>query len=181
MNNKLFLIPVCGLILLFCACDKTKSYEEMVKEEKTAIERFIDENELIIVTDFPEGDFGEKVFYQTPEGLYMHIISKGTDVQLNTNDNIYVRFKGRVEFKNSTEASTLYGSPDMFLYDNAYSYSSSDWICEGITIPLQYVKYEGKVSLIVPSKLSTSYLQNYVLPVYYKEVEYTMDMEKLQD
>ena len=48
-----------NILLILCAalvaisCSKTKSYTDMLKDEKKAIERFIDDKGLEILDDFP--------------------------------------------------------------------------------------------------------------------------------
>ena len=49
-----------NILLILCAtlvaisCSKTKSYTDMLKDEKKAINRLIDENDFEILKDFPE-------------------------------------------------------------------------------------------------------------------------------
>ncbi len=181
MKNKLFFTFLFGLFLLSTSCDKTKTYAEMLKEEKDATNRFIDQNRFVVVEDFPQGDFGQNVYYKTPEGLYMHIISKGTEVNLKTGDYVYIRFKGRLLFKDETTSTNSGDYPWTFLYNNPYSYSGDYFICEGITIPLKYIGDQGKVSLIIPSRLGAYNEKNYVLPVYYKEITYTVNREEVSN
>ena len=186
MKNKLFfaLLSVAAL-LMATACEKTKSYAEMVKEENEAIARFIEENDFKIVTTRPEKlPYDEKVYYKTPEGLYMHVISAGTSVvdftSTTPDDNVFVRFKGRRLFKDSEDeinSATIFE----FSYNNPYSYYSSVVICQGIIIPLQKeynLGDEAKVSLIIPSKLGAATEQSLVSPLYYKEITYTVSPQK---
>ena len=60
-----------NILLILCAalvaisCSKTKSYTDMLKDEKKAIERFIDDKGLEILDDFPADSTGFK-FVPTP-------------------------------------------------------------------------------------------------------------------
>jgi len=181
MKHKItFLLLSCVFLAMF-SCSKTKTYAELLKEENAAISRFIDEKELTIVYDLSEMDtLNEKVYYKISDSLYMHIISKGRPLNLQTGHNVYVRYVNAYEIKNGIDYSANLTFPYTFKYNIPLTYGGTDEytfnpICEGIVIPLRYVGYGGKVSLIVPSKSSSTYFMNNVLPMYFQEVTYTMD------
>ena len=74
-----------NILLILCAalvaisCSKTKSYTDMLKDEKKAIERFIDDKGLEILDDFPaDSVFKENQFVLLDNGVYLNIIDKGT-------------------------------------------------------------------------------------------------------
>ena len=74
-----------NILLILCAalvaisCSKTKSYTDMLKDEKKAINRLIDENDFEILKDFPEDSvFKENQFVELENGTYLNIIEKGT-------------------------------------------------------------------------------------------------------
>lgn len=75
-----------NILLILCAalvaisCSKTKSYTDMLKDEKKAINRLIDENDFEILKDFPEDSvFKENQFVLLDNGVYLNIIDKGSD------------------------------------------------------------------------------------------------------
>ena len=75
-----------NILLILCAalvaisCSKTKSYTDMLKDEKKAIERFIDDKGLEILDDFPaDSVFKENQFVLLDNGVYLNIIDKGSD------------------------------------------------------------------------------------------------------
>ena len=70
-----------NILLILCAalvaisCSKTKSYTDMLKDEKKAINRLIDENDFEILKDFPEDSvFKENQFVELENGTYLNII-----------------------------------------------------------------------------------------------------------
>ncbi len=74
-----------NILLILCAalvaisCSKTKSYTDMLKDEKKAIDRLIDENDFEILKDFPKDSvFKENQFVELENGVYLNIIDKGT-------------------------------------------------------------------------------------------------------
>ena len=74
-----------NILLILCAalvaisCSKTKSYTDMLKDEKKAIERLIDANDFEILDDFPKDSiFKENQFVKLENGVYLNIIDKGS-------------------------------------------------------------------------------------------------------
>ena len=72
-----------NILLILCAalvaisCSKTKSYTDMLKDEKKAINRLIDENDFEILKDFPEDSvFKENQFVRLENGTYLNIIER---------------------------------------------------------------------------------------------------------
>ena len=179
-NILLILCVVLGAI----SCSKTKSYTDMLKDEKKAIERLIDENDFKILKDFPKDSvFKENEFVLLDNGVYMNIIDKGTSERavLNKTKMLY-----RCKLHYFIEVDTLvyenYGphsngtSPLPFTYgeyssNNPYDFSYN-WVSEGLQVPLQYVGDRALVKLIVPFKRGTYYDQGKGLPVYYEIIEY---------
>lgn len=74
-----------NILLILCtalvaiSCSKTKSYTDMLKDEKEAIERLIDANDFEILDDFPKDSiFKENQFVKLENGVYLNIIDKGS-------------------------------------------------------------------------------------------------------
>ncbi len=183
MKNKIFFACLALLIFLSASCSKGKSYVELLKEEQTAISRFIDDNNFVILDKFPADTvFAANEFYKTSDGLYVNIIQKGIPLNYIYNENIYLDVKDFILFKNDTTHYDL--GVFRILYNNTYSYTfeqNSNIICDGILYPLQYVGYEGKAKLIIPSKQSTSYYQSQVTPLYIGEVTYRTNIDRVSE
>ncbi|MDR1719940.1 MAG: DUF4827 domain-containing protein [Dysgonamonadaceae bacterium] len=173
-KTTVFLISFFAIMLAGISCNDQKTAQEMLDDEKKATSRFISSNGFVILSAYPEdGVFGEKEFYKTDDGLYIHVIDSGDGTRARyLKDAILVRYEGMCYFKDDT---TKYNSsslgPYEFIYGNSLSYGS--YGCEGWAIPLQYVGRNAVVSLIVPSALGNSYDQNYFNPVYYARLKYT--------
>ncbi len=174
----LFFLSILSVMIAGSACNSQKTTQELLKEEKVAIQRFIDKNKFIILSEYPEnGVFKDKEFYKTAEGLYIHVIDSGNGKRARyLKDEIQVRFEGMYHFKSDPD-SALYkydspsSAPYSFIYGNSASYGT--YGCNGWAIPLQYVGEEAVVSLIVPSKLGYSDDYSYIRPVYYAKLKYT--------
>ena len=62
------------------SCGKTKSYTDMLNDEKKAISRLIDERGFEILSEFPKDSiFKENQYVKLKSGLYLRIIDKGSD------------------------------------------------------------------------------------------------------
>ena len=181
MKNKIYFAFFALLVFLSAACNKGKSYTELLKEERTAIDRLIIQNDFVILKEFPADTvFGEKEFYKTSDGLYLNIIDRGIPVEYKDNWSIYLRYRGYMRFKNDTTKYSDMSGQIKFMYNVPSSYLVySDILCNGIMEPLKYVGYEGKARLIIPSKQGTSAAEAGVYPVYFDEVIYTVDIENI--
>ena len=196
----LFLLSILALSFGFQACDNTKTYAEMLEDEKKGIEDFIRQNNIKVISqsDFYAQDSTTKdnEFVQLASGVYMNIVSKGypdTDDYINendtvkSNDQILVRFMEYSILDKDTTLSNLNATEmvDEFLYKvtsssiagtflQGYmmSYYSSTAVPAGWLVPLTYVRNGAHVKLIVPSKMGQKTALQYVYPYYYDIQKY---------
>lgn len=194
------LMIVCAALLAL-SCNKTKSYTDMLKDQKKAIERLIDKEGFEILKDFPKDSvFGEKQFVELENGVYLNIIDKGTNeravygtkilyrctmyypmnpVYIDARDsyNRLITPYGYYLVSDSTYISSNYGphsngtSPYSFTYGD---YTSSN-VGEGLMTPLQYVGDRAKVKLIVPFKRGLPADNSNGEPAYYEILEYKFE------
>ena len=161
-----------NILLILCAalvaisCSKTKSYTDMLKDEKKAIERFIDDKGLEILDDFPaDSVFKENQFVLLDNGVYLNIIDKGSDQRA-------VQYKTKMLYRCGT-------SPIAFTYGDYSKNSPYDpsyyYVSEGMQEPLKYVGDRAKVKMIVPFKRGAYNDQSNGQPVYYEILEYIFE------
>lgn len=182
-----------NILLILCAalvaisCSKTKSYTDMLKDEKKAIERLIDANDFEILDDFPKDSiFKENQFVKLENGVYLNIIDKGSSeraVQYKT--KMLYRCKLRYILDTDTLVFENYGPHSNGTYPIPFTYgdysksnpydASYQRVSEGLQTPLQYVGDRAKVKLIVPFKRGTYYDQSKGQPVYYEILEYIFE------
>ena len=169
-----------NILLILCAalvaisCSKTKSYTDMLKDEKKAIERFIDDKGLEILDDFPaDSVFKENQFVLLDNGVYLNIIDKGSDqraVQYKT--KMLYRCKMSYFMDSTIVAIENYGphsngtSPIAFTYGDYSKNSPYD---------PSYVGDRAKVKMIVPFKRGAYNDQSNGQPVYYEILEYIFE------
>ena len=143
---------------LFQACDNSKTYAEMLEDEKNAVERFIKDSAIhvISVDEFERNDtvtkakangdaYDEFVFF-SGEGVYMQIIDRG-DYDVNDKDaykfvdgniictryaetNVDTRELAafNIPLEEYMDAGQLYAYPAVFRYVKAETYSAGTFI-----------------------------------------------------
>lgn len=153
----------------------------MLREEKKAIERFIDKNDFVVLKEYPKDSiFGEKEYYKTNEGLYIHVVQKGSSTRAKALDNITIRFEYQHDVRDAARGDTttiirpslLY--PFSFVYGISQTYSDmSSPVCVGWVVPLAYIGEGGIVDIIIPSSIGSYSDSNSIIPVFYKNLHYT--------
>ena len=192
----LFFLSLLALSLGFQACDDSKTYAEMLEEEKDGINNFIKDRNIKVIsqTEFYEQDSttkskdrGDDVdeFVQLTSGVYMQIVDKGSENKADTvksNDEVLVRFMEYSILDKDTTLSNLAAAETVdafrytvtsssiagtFLQGYMMSYYSSPAVPAGWLVPLTYVHDMAHVRLIVPSKMGHQTAMQYVYPYYY--------------
>lgn len=159
---------------LFQACDNSKTYAEMLEDEKNAVERFIKDSAIhvISVEEFERNDtvtkakangdaYDEFVFF-SGEGVYMQIIDRGDYDQNDKNKykfvdgniictkyseiNVDTRELAafNIPMEEYMDAGQLYAYPAVFRYVKAETYSA------GTFIQMDYVWGQYYASTVVP-------------------------------
>ena len=171
---------------LFQACDNSKTYAEMLEDEKNAVERFIKDSAIhvISVEDFERNDtvtkakangdaYDEFVFFSS-EGIYMQIIDRGDydaddknaykfedrDIICTKYKEINVDTRELASFNIPTEeymdAGPLYANPAVFVYVKKETYSA------GTFVEMDYVwaSYYGSTAVPQGWLLALPYLRD---------------------
>lgn len=184
----LFFLSLLACGLAFQACDNTKTYAEMLEDEKDAIKAFIRDSSITVIsqTEFYRNDSTtkENEYVQLASGVYMNIVNKGSANLADTvkpNDQILVRFseyslmdkKATIsnlgyaevvdEFNYRVTSSSIAGQ---FTQGFMLSYYGTS-VPAGWLVPLAYVRDGACVKLIVPSKMGHSSAMQSVYPYYY--------------
>jgi hypothetical protein len=180
-KGTIYSISAIAIFCILLSCNSEKSMQELLQEEKKAIERFIDRNDLVILKEYPkDGVFKEKEYYRTNEGLFFHVVDSGNGLRVKYLDDVTVRFEYLDDVKTAARGDTtaivrpsLY-YPFVFQYGVSQTYSiSGSPVCSGWIIPLLYVGKGAVVDLIIPSSLGSSGDYNNITPVFYKNLRYT--------
>lgn len=195
------LMIVCAALLAL-SCSKTKSYTDMLKDQKKAIDRLKDKEGFVFLKDFPKDSiFKENEFVELENGVYLNIIDKGTSERAVYGTKIlyrctmyypmntaYIGYKdtstgwpvtpyGLNLTSDNKSLSSNYGphSNGTSPYPFTYGDYTSWYVSEGLMTPLLYVGDRAKVKLIVPFKRGLSADNNNGEPAYYEILEYKFE------
>lgn len=187
----LFLLSLLALSAGFQSCDNTKTYAEMLEEEKDGINDFIRKNNIKVISqsEFYAQDsvtnLDNNEYVQLASGVYMQIVDRGSTQKADTvknNDEVLVRFMEYSildkdttlsnldatetvdAFRYSVTSSSIAG---LFLQGYMLTYYSSAAVPAGWLVPLTYVRDMAHVKLIVPSKMGHQSAMQYVYPYFY--------------
>lgn len=178
---KSIVLTLFGLLILTTSCKNQKTYAERLSDERKAIDLFIAKNNLQVLKNFPaDGEFGDSDFYKDPySGVYFNIVEYGdTTVKPQWREYVYIRFKGLSYFSTSdTIKYTNHQStfPEQLEYVGPVnSTTQAAYATAGWAVPLSYVGHKGKVKMIIPFSMGSSYDKSQYTPTYYDQIEYRL-------
>lgn len=186
--KKLIGVVISMIVLLaaFSACDG-ETYIDKLNDEKKAIDKFIKDNGIKVVHDFPE-KFEENVFFKDPTtGVYIHVLKFG-DQDKPSRDKKTEVFMRYDSIYNLLDNKAEGGAPNWdyytgisFKYGLSSTYSSSSstssayyFLSQGCVVPLDYdLGNNAEVKLIIPFESGSTYQFSLYKPLYYSRLKYT--------
>ena len=185
----LFFLSLILACVFFQSCNNTKSYADMLDDEKAAIKDYIKDNGIKVISqsEFYAQDSTTNVdkneYVHLANDVYMQIVDKGIPGDtVKKNDLILVRFMEYSimdkdttlsninatsivdEFKYTTSGTSIAG---IFTQGYMMAMYSSTVVPAGWLIPLTYVYNMAHVKLIVPSKMGHTTASQSVYPYFY--------------
>lgn len=162
-------------IAMFSSCNDSKTYAQYLNDEKEIIERFVNQNDLTILTEYPKDSvFKEKeFFFDTSSGVYYNVIDSGNGRRILGGEEFYIRFKGLkyISSDDTTTFSNIYSlQPEVLVYGNSTTYPTVAWVA-----PLKNVGNRAKVRMIVPFNMGISTDQSGYRTAYYEEIDYRFE------
>ena len=83
MKRGFYILLIMCAAIMVVSCDKTKSYTDMLKAQRKAIERLQVDSGLVFLDDFPaDSIFKENEFVELDNGVYLNIVNKGNSERL---------------------------------------------------------------------------------------------------
>lgn len=179
---KLFRITLAliSLVLLTASCDDSKSYAELLSDERKATNAYLATqkviNEIPADTVFEEGE--NAPFYRIDEegNVYMQVISSGDrkNNRAKEDEEIYFRWM-RISLLAWATGSEIYaegnaedmGYNSYFFRYNNFTLASSSQYGSGIQMPLDYLGVDCTVRLIIKSQYGFSSEIANVVPYLY--------------
>ena len=170
------------------SCNQGKSLQELLQEERKAIDRFITMNDLVILKEYPkDGVFKENEYFRTNDGLFLQVVDSGNGIRVQSRNDVSVRYDYYQSVKSVASGDTIkyhfpYSSsgyqsvnqPYSFIFGIVQTYSSSySPVCQAWVIPLAYVGEGAVLNLIIPSSLGSYRDNSDIAPAFYKRLCYT--------
>ncbi len=162
-------------IAMLSSCNKSKTYAQHLAEEKKNIERFIDDNSITVLREYPKDSiFGKNEFYfDTTTGIYYNVIKSGNGRRIKVGEEFYIRFKG-LKYISSTDTMKYSNinnlQPEVLIYGNSATYTSASWV-----VPLKNIGDRGQVKMIVPFKMGMTSDQQSYNTGYYEMIDYRFE------
>ena len=162
-------------IAMFSSCNDSKTYAQYLNDEKEIIERFVNQNDITILTEYPKDSvFSEKeFFFDTSSGVYYNVIDSGNGRRILGGEEFYIRFKG-LRYLSSNDTATYSNifslQPEVLVYGNSSTYGSVAWVA-----PLKNVGNRAKVKMIVPFNMGLASDNSSYKTAYYEEIDYRFE------
>jgi len=159
--------------LLATSCSDTKTYAELLKDEKNLIEAYVKRNNIEVVSTFPANtawrNNGKDVYVLTTSGLYFHMVNSG---DLSSNDTLMSKNIVVPRYKQYTlcvVADTLSNwSTIDYTYPSSFTYGDLTLSCKAFHEAASYMKRnDSEAKIIVPSSIGFSSELNSVTPMGY--------------
>lgn len=195
-----FIFALMAISAIFCACDETKTYAEKMEEEDDAIEAFIRDSSITVISqsEFYANDsvtdVSKNEYVQLASGVYMQIVDKGSENLADTirpNEVVLVRFSEYSlfdkmvtvsnletpymvdEFRYTVTSTSIAGIFSTGTVGAMYYYYGSTTVPAGWLAALAYIRDGAHVKLIVPHKMGHDRALSNVYPYFY-------DLRKIQ-
>lgn len=192
MKRGFNILLVIFAALLVVSCDKTKSYTDMLKAERKAIDRLIDSEGIEVLDDYPaNGVFKSNQFVKLDNDVYLNVIDSGNGQRAELGKTkILGRFIAKTFLKDSVrlavdnysaEYNSYWGFPVEFVFGYNVStakrtgYTPDYLVGEGLATALNYVGDSSYVKMIVPFKHFTGDLNSSGEPIYFNKVKYIFE------
>lgn len=185
-------ILMIGAVSALTSCSDSKTYAELLADEKSAIRYFISEQKISAITISEEQleDYldkpKDKLFktdqwykFSSKEDMYMNIHKYGNIEEADTfqnRSNVILRYEAcynLLEYDNMTNSTPENNlAPYEYLEIELWTPNYSGDFGVGLAFPVQFLGDGAVVSLIVPSKAGTVNDASSVVPRYFKNLTY---------
>ena len=171
ISHLFFLVFLMSL--LASSCSSTKTYAELLDDEKAAIKAYINRNNIEVVSTFPTDTpwvkNGKSIYVLTSSGLYFHMVNQGDTTNKDTlvlKNTVVPRF---MQYTLSAVADTISNwSTIDYPYPSDFTYGDLTQSCKAFHEAASYLKRnDTEAKLIVPSSIGFSTELNSVTPMAY--------------
>lgn len=201
MKRIYYYLPILliGFTAVLSSCSDSKTYAQLLDDEKKAIKNFISLtndslkfSETINVSaaqleeytaqaswdSIDNKHFELNKWYKFEDGLYMRINSFGDTSQMfKSRDGVVIRYwdtYNLLTYTGSDSKKINNLADDSYWLIDPWTVNYSGQFGTGIAFPIRFLGDKGEVSLIIPSKLGTTNDAQAVVPYYYGSVSYIL-------
>ena len=189
MKKLIFLfLSVIAAGSLFQACDNSKTYAEMLEDEKNAVNKFIKDSAINVIsleeferdtiTDLSRNEDDPEDTFANNNVICARYLEKNIASNELTCFNVvlpeYINasdyYRSPLTFRYVNENSSAYGIVLSTPLDYDYLWTANSYgtaIPGGWLLALPYLRDNAHVRLIIPSKMGHSISQQNVIPYYY--------------
>ena len=185
MKKCFDILMVVGAIMLVMSCSNTRTLTDMLDDEKKAINKLINRDELVILKSYPEdGVFKENEFFRLRNGVYLNVVDSGNGKRAELGSTIISsRFEGEYIYALRDSISFIEGFgnhvyPVRFVYGQLTPIETttySNYLSEGLQVGLNHVGDSSQVKLIIPFQVGSSTQQKNGDPLYLTKVTYIFE------
>ncbi|MFV0419960.1 MAG: DUF4827 family protein [Dysgonomonas sp.] len=186
------IIALITFTVIFSSCGG-ETYADKLKNEEKAINRFIDQNDIKILYEYPSDSvFAENEYYKDKTtGIYLNVINRGnnerpskerrTTVYLRY-DTVYNMLTNEIEsspnWQSETPMNFQYGVPTSYYNSDNYYAASYYLLSQGCVVPLDYnLGNNAQVKLIIPFENGATAQQSAYKPLYFSNLRYTFTLD----
>ncbi|MBD8388738.1 DUF4827 family protein [Dysgonomonas sp. BGC7] len=187
MKKIIYVIfALVGLFVVFSSC-KGDSYAKKLEQEKKAIDNFISDNNIDVITQYPaDHKFADNQYFKSSTGAYYRVIDPGNDERpISGKTDVYVRYDSvynmltnSIYAETNSEGNTAmlftFGREETYYSVNQYA-QEYYLLSNGTVEPfLKGLGNDAEVSIIVPflSGLGSTYQGQAYVPFFYKRLRY---------
>jgi hypothetical protein len=193
----LFSVFLLGAAGVLSSCSDTKTYAELLADEKQAIKDFVKFDGIVPISVSEDGlesyvndeldwspntkHFEVGKWYKFEDGLYMKIKSYGDTTQMFASSSMgYPSITMRYDSCYNLLTFEDWNSPYTNNLDPYSLWTISSWnknssgstFGSGLEFPIQFLGVDGSVSLILPSKIGLTSEISSVIPYYFGDIKY---------
>ncbi len=161
------------MALAFVSCESSTNYAKQLEQEKKQIQKFIDQNNYTVVTEFPaDSVFEDGVFYYSEkDDIYFRLDQKGEGDTITTGEKLQVRYI-QSTLEEFPVVESYWTTMDLeYPIEITYGGYTGQTTCEGWNAAFRMMQRSNAVAqVIVPSYKGFSWAttQTTLTPYLYK-------------
>jgi hypothetical protein len=163
----------------FSSCNNTKSYADMLKDQKRALTKLFADSGYVTLASYPaNGVFAPNEFFVLDNGVYLNVVDSGNGNRpIPGITSILCRFRAHILLDTVSYENISNGTfPLVYTYGKTDYTSQEPYMSQFFTTAMfsamEYVGDSSEVKIIIPFDVSSSYFQTQGNPIFYDRMRY---------